>query len=52
MHVSRTTPTERLVRMAAWVYLVPRFFRILVLLAIVALAAFLILTQLATRALQ
>ena len=52
MQASRTNPTERLVRATAWVYLVPRFFKILLLLGIVAFAALLIVMQLAVRALQ
>lgn len=52
MRFSRTTPTRRLVQTAAWVYIIPRFFQVFLILAIIGLAAFLTLTQLALRALQ
>ena len=52
MHVSRTTPSERLLRRAAWAYLVPRFFKVLLVLGIVAFAALLIVMQFAVRALR
>jgi len=52
MRAFRTPSTERLVRTAAWAYLVPRFLKTVLVLSIVAFAAFLLLTQFAVRALQ